>query len=128
MRAVEKFEYQRGCKCSTYAFWWIRQGITRAIADKSRTIRNPVHIGEKIKKIQRTSTELMEELGRVATSKEIAKKMPARAGKNLRTVDKFAIGPGLELEGGGWRGMKISKVKMAIIPKTARIGKGAVRP
>jgi len=74
MKAVEKFEYKRGFKFSTYAFWWIKRAITRAIADKGRTIRIPVHVADKIKKIKRVSDELGEELGRKPTSREIARK------------------------------------------------------
>src|SRR5215831_13269143 len=75
MKAVDKFEYRRGYKFSTYATWWIRQGITRAIADQARTIRLPVHMFEIINKVIRTSRALVQELGREPTSEEIAKRM-----------------------------------------------------
>src|SRR5262245_43344845 len=75
MKAVDKFEYRRGYKFSTYATWWIRQAITRAIADQARTIRIPVHMIETINKLIRTSRALVQELGREPTSEEIAQRM-----------------------------------------------------
>ena len=75
MKAVDKFEYKRGYKFSTYATWWIRQAITRAIADQARTIRVPVHMIETINKLIRTSRTLMQEMGRDPTPEEIAVRM-----------------------------------------------------
>ncbi len=75
MKAVDKFEWRRGYKFSTYATWWIRQAITRAIADQARTIRIPVHMIETINKLIRTSRSLVQALGREPTSEEIAGKM-----------------------------------------------------
>jgi RNA polymerase primary sigma factor len=75
MKAVDKFEYQRGYKFGTYATWWVRQAITRAIADQARTIRIPVHMIEAINKLNRTSRNLVQEMGREPTLEEIAEKM-----------------------------------------------------
>ncbi|MDR2442160.1 MAG: RNA polymerase sigma factor RpoD [Deltaproteobacteria bacterium] len=92
MKAVDKFEYQRGYKFSTYATWWIRQAITRAIADQARTIRIPVHMIETINKLIRTSRYLLQELGREATPEEIAVKMELPLEK-VRKVLKIAKEP-----------------------------------
>ncbi len=89
MKAVDKFEYRRGYKFSTYATWWIRQAITRAIADQARTIRIPVHMIETINKLIRTSRQLVQELGREPTSEEIAKRMDIPVAK-VRKVLKIA--------------------------------------
>ena len=92
MKAVDKFEYQRGYKFSTYATWWIRQAITRAIADQARTIRIPVHMIETINKLIRTSRALVQEYGREPTSEEIAEKMDIPVSK-VRKILKIAQEP-----------------------------------
>jgi RNA polymerase primary sigma factor len=92
MKAVDKFEYQRGYKFSTYATWWIRQAITRAIADQARTIRIPVHMIETINKLIRTSRALVQDYGREPTSEEIAQKMDIPVSK-VRKILKIAQEP-----------------------------------
>jgi RNA polymerase primary sigma factor len=92
MKAVDKFEWRRGYKFSTYAKWWIRQAITRAIADQARTIRIPVHMIETINKLVRTSRQLVQELGREPTSEEIAKRMDIPVSK-VRKILKIAQEP-----------------------------------
>src|SRR5690606_37307899 len=92
MKAVDKFEYRRGYKCSTYATWWIRQAITRSIADQARTIRIPVHMVETINKLVRTSRQLLQELGREPTAEEIAEEMGLTP-ERVREIQKIAQEP-----------------------------------
>jgi RNA polymerase primary sigma factor len=92
MKATDKFEYRRGYKFSTYATWWIRQAITRAIADQARTIRVPVHMIETINKLVRTSRSLVQEIGREPTNEEIAQKMDMPVSK-VRKIIKIAQQP-----------------------------------
>jgi RNA polymerase primary sigma factor len=93
MRAADKFEYRRGYKFSTYATWWIRQAITRAIADQSRTIRIPVHMNESMNKFLRANRELEKELGRVPTNEEISKRMdiPVEKVQKLKTISRDPV-------------------------------------
>jgi RNA polymerase primary sigma factor len=92
MKAVDKFEYQRGYKFGTYATWWVRQAITRAIADQARTIRIPVHMNEIINKLNRTSRTLVQEMGREPSLEEIAEKMGMSLDK-VQRVFKMAKRP-----------------------------------
>ena len=92
MKAVDKFEYRRGYKFSTYATWWIRQAITRSIADQARTIRIPVHMIETINKIVRTQRLILSEFGREATPEELAKKLRMPLDK-VRKVLKISKEP-----------------------------------
>ncbi len=93
MRAADKFEYRRGYKFSTYATWWIRQAITRAIADQSRTIRIPVHMNESMNKFLRATRELEKELGRVPTNEEISRRMdiPVEKVQKLKTISRDPV-------------------------------------
>jgi RNA polymerase primary sigma factor len=92
MKAVDKFEYRRGYKFSTYATWWIRQAITRSIADQARTIRIPVHMIETINKLNRVSRQMLQEMGREATPEELAERMDMPEDK-IRKVLKIAKEP-----------------------------------
>ena len=92
MKAVDKFEYRRGYKFSTYATWWIRQAITRSIADQARTIRIPVHMIETINKLVRTSRQMLHEIGREPTPEELSEKISMPLDK-VRKVLKIAKEP-----------------------------------
>src|SRR5712691_7139639 len=98
MKAVDKFEYRRGYKFSTYATWWIRQAITRAIADQARTIRIPVHMTEVVNKLIRTSRQLVQELGREPKSAEIAKQMDIPAAKVRKALKIMKVPISLETQ------------------------------
>ena len=124
MKAVDKFEYRRGYKFSTYATWWIRQAITRSIADQARTIRIPVHMMDSISKVVRTSRLLLNEIGREATPEELAEKLGMPLEKVRKVLKIFREPLSLETPIGDEEGSHLGDFiedKNAILPIDAAI-------
>lgn len=122
MRAVDKFDYRRGHKFSTYATWWIKQGITRAIADQARTIRIPVHVTETLQKLARASQAIVQEKGREPTCEEVAKKMKISVSKVIEitktTQEPISINLPVSKEGDGYIGDFIEDTAIPSPPDT----------
>ncbi len=117
MKAVDKFEYRRGYKFSTYATWWIRQAVSRAVADQSRTLRVPVHMGEIINKLIRATGQLVQELGHAPSAEQIAARMDLPVAK-IRRAQKIAQQPlSLETPIGDDEGARL----IDLVPDTTRI-------